>query len=344
MPRSEEDVVTERLRLTGVVARLYHVHGVRQREIGSRLGISQARVSRLLHQAEELGLVRTVVSVPVGLHPELEEAVESLWGVCEVHVIDVASDRSLATALGQASARQLGDSLAGAATVGFTSWSTTLQAMASAMQEQPRTGVRHVVEMLGDLGSPTLQHAAARSTQEMAAAVGGEPVFLRTPGVAASSALRDAAVHDVHVQRALALLDGLDVAFVGVGPPEVDSQLHAGDNYFSLAQLAEVRLAGAVSQLNQRFLDASGRPLPTPLNDLVVGVSLSQLTAARRRVVVAGGPEKLEPIAAALRGGWIDVLVTDRGTATHLVSSPMTSRGLWSRNSSRSIQIRTVNK
>ena len=71
MPRSEEDVVTERLRLTGVVARLYHVHGVRQREIGSRLGISQARVSRLLHQAEELGLVRTVVSVPVGLHPEL---------------------------------------------------------------------------------------------------------------------------------------------------------------------------------------------------------------------------------------------------------------------------------
>lgn len=322
-------MAAERLRLTGVVARLYHVHGVRQREIGSRLGMSQARVSRLLHQAEELGLVRTVVSVPVGLHPELEEAIESIWAVCEVHVIDVASgDQSLTTALGQSAARQLGDSLADAATVGFTSWSTTLQAMASAMQEPPRTGARHVVEMLGDLGSPTLQHAAARSTQEMAAALGGEPVFLRTPGVAATSALRDAAVRDVHVRRALALLDGLDVAFVGVGPPDVHSQLHAGDNYFSPAQLSEARLAGAVGQVNQRFLDASGRPLPTPLDDLVVGVSLSQLAAARRRVVVAGGLEKRESIAAALRGGWIDVLVTDRDTAIHLVSLPVASSGV----------------
>ena len=331
-------MVAERLRLAGVVARLYHVHGVRQREIGSRLGMSQARVSRLLHQAEELGLVRTVVFVPVGLHPELEEAVESIWGVCEAHVIDVDSgERTLATALGQAAARHLGDSLAGAATVGFTSWSTALQAMASAMQEHPRTEVRHVVEMLGDLGSPTLQHAAARSTQEMAAALGGEPVFLRTPGVAATPAIRDAAVRDVYVQRALALLDDLDVAFVGVGPPEVDSQLHAGDSYFSPAQLSEVRLAGAVSQVNQRFLDASGRPLPTPLDDLVVGVSLSQLAAARRRVVVAGGLEKLEPIAAALRGGWIDVLVTDRDTATQLVSAPTMNRGLWSRYSPASM-------
>ena len=322
-------MVAERLRLTGVVARLYHVHGVRQREIGSRLGMSQARVSRLLHQAAELGLVRTVVSVPVGLHPELEEAIESIWGASEVHVVDVGSgDQSLATALGHAAARQLADSLADAATVGFTSWSTTLQAMASAMQEQPRTGTRHVVEMLGDLGSPTLQHAAARSTQEMAAAVGGEPVFLRTPGVAATPALRDAAVRDVHVGRALALLDGLDVAFVGVGPPDVHSQLNAGDSYFSPAQLSAVRLAGAVGQVNQRFLDASGRPLPTPLDDLVVGVSLYQLAAARRRVVVAGGPEKCESIAVALRGGWIDVLVTDRDTAIHLVSFPRGSPGV----------------
>lgn len=284
--------------------------------------MSQARVSRLLRQAEELGLVRTVVSVPVGLHPELEEAIETSSGACEVHVVDVAPEQqSLATALGQAAAHHLGDSLAGAATIGFTSWSTTLQALASAMQEQPRTGASHVVEMLGDLGSPTLQHAAARSTQQMAAAVGGEPIYLRTPGVAATPALRESAVRDVHVQRALGLLDGLDVAFVGVGPPEVHSQLQAGDSYFGPAQLSEVRLAGATSQLNQRFLDARGQPVVTPLDDLVVGVTLGQLASARRRVVVAGGPEKHEPIAAALRGGWIDVLVTDRETATYVVSS-----------------------
>lgn len=307
------------LRLTALVARLYNVHGVRQREIGSRLGMSQARVSRLLRQADELGIVRTVVAVPEGLHPELEEAVEHQYGVPAVHVVEVPPGvGDLAPVLGAAAARQLRDALVQAHTVGFTSWSRTLQAMAAALQPVPRPGTRYVVEMLGDLGSPALQHAAARSTQAMAMALGAEPVFLRTPGVAATPELGKAAVADLHVQRALGLLDNLDVAFVGVGPPAVHSELQAGDSYFSPAQLSELRAGGAVSQLNQRFLTASGKPLLTPLDDLVVGSTLDQVASARRRLVVAGGQDKQEAIAAALRGGWIDLLITDVDTARYL--------------------------
>lgn len=306
------------LRLSASVARLYHVHGVRQREIGTRLGMSQARVSRLLRQAEELGIVRTVVAVPDGLHPELEDRVEDRFGVAEVHVIGVRDGDDLATALGRAAARHLADLLAGASTIGFTSWSTTLQALAFALPEQSRSGRSVVVEMLGDLGSPALQHTATRATQAMARALGAAPVFLRTPGVSASPALRAAALRDTHVQRALRLLDDLDVALVGVGPAAVHSQLKAGDSYFSPAQLEGLRSAGAAGQLNQRFYDESGRALVTPLDDLVVGVGLEQLARARRRVVVAGGRDKHEPLRGALRGGWIDVLVTDAGTATYL--------------------------
>lgn len=312
--------VPNALRLTAVVARLYHVHGVRQREIGTRLKMSQAGVSRVLRQAEDLGIIRTVIAVPEGLHPELEEGIEREFGLREVHVVDVATGGpDVASVLGRAAARLLGDALVNAATVGFTSWSRTLQTMAFTLPEMPRTGTRHVVEMLGDLGSPALQHSAARSTQSLAAALGAEPVFLRTPGVVATPDLRVTALRDVHVQRALSLLDDLDIAFVGVGPPAVHSQLRAGDSYFSPDQLAQVRADGAVSQLNQRFLDEDGRALPTSLDELVVGSTLRQLTTARSRVVVAGGPDKQAPIAAALRGGWIDVLVTDLDTARSLV-------------------------
>lgn len=306
------------LRLTEVVARLYHVHGVRQREIGTRLGMSQARVSRVLRQAEELGIVQTVIAVPEGLHPQLEEAIERQFGLVEVHVVDVPAGPEVASVLGRAAARLLGDALVSAVTVGFTSWSLTLQAMAFALPELPRTGTRHVVEMLGDLGSPALQHSAARSTQALATALGAEPVFLRTPGVVTTPALCATALRDVHVQRALGLLDDLDIAFVGVGPPGVHSQLQAGDSYFTPDQLAQARAAGAAGQLNQRFLREDGSPLPTPLDGLVVGSTLQQLASARRRVVVAGGPEKQAPIAAALRGGWVDVLVTDLDTARSL--------------------------
>lgn len=315
-----DDPTTERLRLMAVVARLYHVHGVRQREIGTRLGMSQARVSRVLRQAEAQGVVRTLVAVPEGLHPDLEEAIERTFGVTEAHVVELREHATdVAAALGRAAARHLSEATVAGAVVGFTSWSRTLQEMARALPELPRTGSRYVVEMLGDLGSPTLQHSAARATQAMAAALGAEPVFLRTPGVVATSSLREAALADAHVRRALTLLDELDVAFVGVGPAAVHSQLHAGDSYFTPEQLAQARAAGAAGQLNQRFLDGSGRPLQTPLDDLVVGSTLEQLRRARRRVVVAGGADKRGSIAAMLRGGWVDLLVTDLETARSLL-------------------------
>ena len=51
-------------RMIATVAWLYHTRGLRQGAIAERLHISQSRVSRLLDQAVELGIVRTVVVLP----------------------------------------------------------------------------------------------------------------------------------------------------------------------------------------------------------------------------------------------------------------------------------------
>lgn len=318
----------EQLRLMALASRLYHVHGLRQKQIGERLNISQARVSRLLQRAEAHGLVRTVLAIPDGLRPDLEEELERRYSVLEVHVVEVPEHADLARSLGQAAARYLsGIALAGEV-VGFTSWSRTLQEMALALPPVARPVTRVVVEMLGDLGSPVLQHAAARATQTMARALGAEPVFLRTPGVVTTPELRTSVLTDPHVQRALGLLDSLDVAFIGVGPAAVHSQLAAGDSYFTPQQLEEARAAGAAGQVNQRLLDGEGRPVVTPLDDLVVGSTLAQVRAARRRVVVAGGVDKVASIAAAMRGGWVDVLLTDVGTASVLAGTAARGRDL----------------
>ncbi len=174
--------------------------------------------------------------------------------------------------------------------------------------------------MLGDLGSPLLQHEAGRATLELARALDAEPVLLRVPGVVDTPALRDAALRDAHVGRALGMLDELDLAFVGVGPADLHGPLREGDNFFSGAQLASVRAAGAIGQLDQRFIDARGDAVASPLDDLVLAITLDQLRTARTRVVVAGGTTKWAPLAAALRGSWVDVLVTDLDSARYLIT------------------------
>lgn len=311
-------------RLMIKVARLYHTHGLRQTEIAQRLKISQSRVSRLLTQAEEASIVRTVVAVPHRIHADLEERVEERYGLSEVHVVDAVSDddAELARDLAHTTASLLADSSFEAATIGFTSWSGTLRLMVDALQPL-RTRTERVVEMLGDLGPPDVQHDAARSTQRLATMAGGQAVFLRTPGVAPTSEIKSLLLErDLYATEALGMLDSIDLAFVGIGSCELGPTLRSGDNFFTHEQFDEVRRQGAVGEVCLHFLDADGVPIDSAIDELVIGVTRDQLRAARRRWAVAGGTRKHEAIRAAVTGGWVDTLVTDTATATFLMSGP----------------------
>ena len=332
-PEEPEDVATmseldDAQRLMIKVARLYHSHGLRQTEIAQRLRISQSRVSRLLTQAEEASIVRTVVAVPQGIHADLEERVETRYGLSEVHVIDAVSDdeAELARDLAHATASLLADSSFEAATIGFTSWSSTLRLMVEALQPL-RTRTERVVEMLGDLGPPDVQHDAARSTQRLASLTGAQAVFLRTPGVVPSPEIKALLLErDLYATEALTMLDSIDLAFVGIGACELAPALRSGDNFFTHEQFDQVREQGAVGEVCLHFLDADGAPIDSVLDELVIGVTRDQLRRAGRRWAVAGGARKHLAIRAAVTGGWVDTLVTDTATATFLMSGPDPAR------------------
>jgi DNA-binding transcriptional regulator LsrR (DeoR family) len=311
----------EQLRQMTRAARLHLIQGARQTEIAEKMGISQAGVSRLLRMAEEQGIIRSIVVPPEGLYPDLEEGLVEAYGLDAAYVVDIdPTEDGIAQILGAAAARCLSGAFEGGPVLGFTSWSTTLREMARHIEPGARSAIRSVVETLGDLGSPMLQHEADVATLQMARAFRAEAVFLRAPGVMRSAALREGTLADAHVQKALNLLNDVDIVFVGIGPADFHGPLEESDNFFTAEQLADVRQAGAVGQIHQRFIDRHGKPVLTPLDELVIGISLDQLRGAGLRIAVAGGKAKHEALAAALAGEWIDVLVTDAESANMLLS------------------------
>ncbi len=312
----------DQMRLITKVARLHHTQNQRQSEIARKLGISQASVSRFLQLAEVHGIVRTIVVPPEGLYPGLEDGLMEAYGLDAAYVVDIsASEVGVAHVLGAAAAACLSSEFKCGPVLGLTSWSTSLREMAKQLLPQNNSGVTKVVETLGDLGSPMLQHEAALATSQVAKALDAEAVFLRTPGVMPSAELLKVALSDAHIQTALRLLDKVDIAFIGVGPADFHGPLEEGDNFFSAGQLAKVRGAGAVGQLHQRFIDAGGQPVKTELDQLVVGITLEQLRNAGRRIAVAGGADKHVALRAALAGKWINVLVTDVNSANYLMNT-----------------------
>lgn len=309
-------------RLMTKVAWLYHNRNVRQRDIAERLGISQSRVSRLLDLASSAGIVRTIVVAPAGLHAALEADLEKRYGLREAHVFDVAAgqddEHELVESLGQLVAARLQSQPLEAEVMGFTSWSRSLRATVAALQPL-RSSVRHVVELLGDVGPVAVQHEAADATRQLAALTGAEPLFLRLPGVVPNVQVRETLLsYDSDARRSLELLDHMQMALVGIGTCEIVGPLVTGDNFFTVEQFAHATELGAVGQVNLRFIAEDGTPVASELDDLVVGVTLEQLHRTERVLAVAGGQSKHRAIRAALLGGWVNALVTDLATAEYL--------------------------
>src|SRR6476659_6538322 len=111
--------------MIATVAWQYHTRGLRQSAIAERLHISQSRVSRLLDQAVELGIVRTVVVLPQYQQSILEQELAYAYELKEVHVHDlgeIGDESRLEQELGQLLALHLQSAPLDARVVGYSSW------------------------------------------------------------------------------------------------------------------------------------------------------------------------------------------------------------------------------
>ena len=311
----------DHVRLVTKVARLYHEQHLRQPEIAARLHISQPRVSRLLRQAVEMGIVRTSVVPPRSIFSDLEQAIEDRYGLGEAVVVDTGDagdERGLLPALGAAAGQYLHTTLLGGDTIGISSWSSTLLATVDAMKPKPVQVADRVVQVLGGVGAAEAQVQASRLTAGLARLTGAAPVFLSAPGLVASAATRSALSEDPSVASVLDLYRSLSVLLVGVGSLEPSELLVRSGNAIAAVDLDTLRQAGAVGDICLRFFDAAGHPVVTGLDDRVVGISTADLRAVPRTIAVAGGDRKIGAVRAALLGKWLNVLITDLRTARAL--------------------------
>ncbi|MET0864695.1 MAG: sugar-binding transcriptional regulator [Nakamurella sp.] len=309
----------DQLRLLGKVARMYHERGIRQPQIAAELSLSQARVSRLLRQATELGIVRTVVTMPAGTFTDIEDQIQDRYDLRDVIVVDAGgSGGDVMPALGAATADYLDVTLTGGHVIGVSSWSETLIAAVDAMTPKPSPVVDQVVQILGGLGDPAVQMQATRLTDRLANLTGGTPVFLSAPGMVGTPAARKAMMNDPSISAVTALWKKLTVALVGIGSLEPSPLLRRSGNAISEAEQDELRARGAVGDVCFRYFDADGQQVRSKLDERLIGITADELLAIPRRIGVAGGQRKFSAIRAALRGQWINVLITDLTMARRL--------------------------
>lgn len=316
MPRKKE--IDYRLLLK--VSKLYYQKNLTQHEISQRLNLSRPKISRLLKQAEEVGVVKISIMPQPGIHTDLEEALEDKYGLKEAVVVEVSEPASQIAAsreVGAAAADYFSRVVNDPCLIGV-SWGTTLQAMADGLHAEDHHNSQ-VVQLIGGLGMPESEAHASYILRRVVSQTGSRLSILNVPGIVDTAEVKAAVMSDSHVREVFNLFREIDIAFVGIGAPTPDSVVMRDGTILDQAELDILLSKGAVGDICLRFFDESGAIVHSGIDERVIGITLEELKQINQVVGVAGGPQKDKVIHAALQGKLINILVTDHISAGKLL-------------------------
>ncbi|WGD30076.1 sugar-binding domain-containing protein [Ancylobacter sp. WKF20] len=316
---------------------LYHVGGLNQAETAERLGLTRARVNRLLADALEEGVVSITVDRQLAGMVPVEEALRRRFGLdfCQATpALDLGLDRQSAPeagdraglspaqkvafrAVGLLGANHLRAHLARdePATVGL-GWGRTLEQMTLHMAGVSAPNARFI-SLMGSLTANSafnpfeLVHMLAKRT-------GGEGYFLPVPFIADTVEDKQVLLSQRQVAKALAIAGTATLCMISVGELEEGALLRR-QGMLTVADLESLHRAGAVGDTNGIFFDAQGRPVDHPLNERTLAVPFDVLRGLNVVLMVAS-PEKTRAAAALLASGIVNGLIIDGDAAMRLIA------------------------
>ena len=314
------------------VARMYFLDDKTQQEIAETFGVSRFTVGRWLRRARESGLVRIEIVSTDSSIIEIGGRVEQALGLRQCIVVapenGVGVD-DVRRQIGEAGARCLEELLRDGQTISVT-WGRTLADMAARVRPQRKSSIS-VCEIMGGAAQISEAFAAHEVATRLAERCGGRCYFLQAPVMVTDPATRNILLADESVSRTLDIARGSDIAVLGVGAA-TDNLILVVGGFMKPSEIEEVAAAGAVANIGGWFVDKDGNEIPTAYAERTIALRVDAIRKIPTKIVVAGGAEKVVGILAAARGGLMDILVTDNGTAESLLrlveASPLTEQVL----------------
>lgn len=307
-------------RLLTKVSSMYYDQEYNQQQIADRLHLSRPKVSRLLKQAREAGIVQISVVSPTGSFIDLENAIEKKFGLKEVLITEIdpqASNKVLKRQIGTAAANYLHRTVSAGDTIGVT-WGTTLEALVDALPPK-QTENTHVVQALGGVGPPEAKAHTTDISRRLSQLLESRLTLLPAPGIVGSIKAKEVLLSDRQVKGALDLFSSINTLYVGLGAIKTNPVLDKNSNEITAGLYDEIIHSNAVGDVALRFFDVDGNKIKSKLDDLTIGISIEEIKQINTVVGIAGGLEKIDVIRGALKGKFIDILITDSETAAALM-------------------------
>lgn len=294
---------------------LYHERGFNQQAVADRLGVSRSTVSRLLADAEQLGIVRVTLTEPLPETADLAERLMERYGLVGATVELSLEGESPLVAAATAMARRLEQLVVGTSITIATGWGRTLGTAAQLTRSMHTSGV-HIVDAFGHTTTDAIANAVEVSNT-LGQKFGARVMHIPSPGFAPTAAVAANFYESEPVATTLARAKAADVVTVAVGVVGQESLLRTA-GYIDEPTMTAVMTAGAVGEIFGRYFDADGALVrPDALHP--ISLTIDDLRECKRVIAAAGGADKAGAVRGAIATGVIDELATDDTLARALL-------------------------
>ncbi|MEI3598651.1 MULTISPECIES: sugar-binding transcriptional regulator [unclassified Oceanobacillus] len=301
------------------VSYMYYIDNIPQQMIAKQLNLSKSKVSRLLQESRDKGIVKIKVNTEPSRNYELERLIKEIYGISDAVIVPNYSTKkeSITRSLGKAGADYLTSNVKEGMSIGFGS-GKTLSEVASHLTSPEKVNCE-VIPLVGGIGAVTSEVHANDICRRVAEKLGGNSHQLYSPAIVSKKLLKQEIMADPMIQNIFTKMKDTDIKMVGAG--------HVTDSTFvdiesvKIEESIEMEKAGVVGDISSWFINRNGELVDLEINDRVVGHNLFDTHYKSRsvNVLVAGTWIKRDVIAAILRGKLVDVLITDEEVARYLI-------------------------
>lgn len=296
----------------------HYVYDETQGQIAELMGVSRAKVCKMIAKAKARGLLSITINDPIQTASGLARDVADKYGLRNVKVVPVPryGIKNVTSHLGKAGARLLQEMLRKHDVLGVSGGAALFELVKS-FPPMPVEGAT-VVPLLNGYAETEVSTRGTEIAFMMAEKIGAQIVNMPIPGLAGTPEEALMFRANPTIKSSMQWIRKCNIGLFGIGTANPESSLYKG-GFLDDALLAELRRENAIGCIGFSFFDTEGNPC-TGFNSRNIGWTLEDVRQIPLAIGVCGGtPEKAVAVRGALKGRYIDILVTDQITAELLM-------------------------
>lgn len=308
-------------RLLVKIAEMYYKEDKNQSDISKELHIHRSTISRLLKRSREEGIVQITINYDIAGSYAIERQLEDTFHLKKAIVVPASSNLQkeqknmlLADALNDYLDAVLMDHM----TIGF-SWGQTMAAVATCLKEKDTREIVCVPMIGGPSGRLISRYHVNTITYEIARKLKAEALLIDSPAFPETQELSDSLLQNEFNQELQQYWKHLDMAILGIGSPCL-SVNETWQQFYGEDVLQSLHEKNVIGDIVSRFYTDDGIPVVSGFDKRIIGITMEDLKRTPIRIGVAESPEKTTAIKGALKGSYVNVLITTEETAKGILT------------------------